>query len=559
MTLEKRKLLAVVAGVFLSLNFFVASERLYPWLPAIFVICLSIAIYDSSKSPIFSLCLIIFISVIFRLEVFYFPASLIGADTDSYAIWAQIIAETGSTTRIPSGFYQSAPLSLIITAITSNLFDLPSTITLSIYSIIAGCIFPISSYTLSKYITSNESIHVSSAAIATVTTTGIQHSYWPIAQTLSVAYWLGLAIILLITTKYHSTKRGSILIIITSISLVYTHKLAPVILLGSTITIKLAKYMGHRKYNYDKKSPKLNFSILIAAILTLLQWAFITELIKKVVTRISQLLTGVSFSPNPQEQPIAAKIARPGSIGQYFDYPPELLFFFEKSYAVVLLIFGGVGWGLLYRNRQYNNYNKMFILGASAFVTILVGMGILSIDAIHPTRTLFFIEAILSILISISIYEFSKLFPRFNQKLFYTILSLLLISQLFTAVAVPDYNHTPRYYLESEELEARSFGCEYSQRTIRADHYLTQEKYYRSYYNSGNCNSDYKSMGRFAKGTPLYNGTITSQGYSHILLRDVEVYLGTTSRWELQYAPSEILDKEYNKIYAAGGVKMYQS
>ncbi|WP_252699689.1 hypothetical protein [Natronosalvus vescus] len=517
------------------------------------------------RTPVMaSITFIIGVAVIYRLIVFLYPATLIGVDTDKKAYWTSEVLRVGSTDGIRSDFYQQAPLYHIHSASIAEIANISVIDSFVIYPLLSGIIVPLTSAILVRLIIPGNSDvpSVIAATIAAVSTAVMQQSYWPIAQTFSLFVWCIFIISLALYLKRRPQKQLLILTLCV-VSLVYSHKLPLVLVLGLLAATGIALYLVRSESSSTgvsiQERPELSMFVLCGLIL-FLHWGYVSYYMDDVIRRITVLFaSGSASAPSAPSIPTAVDPVNPGLIGQTIAYPNSLSLFFERSHAVVLLLVAGGCWAYiayeLYTGRRLEKETTSLVLGGAAFGVILTALGVISIGALNPNRPLMMIEPLLAVIIAITVYSFLWGRQNIGHYLGVFVVVLLLITQLFAAPAIPDYPNTPRYYLTADEVEGKSFGCEYMNETIHTDYYSYQERFI----NGEHCDA-YYPMDRGYSDSPLFNGTVTEKDFNTIAYRpSVDVYLGTHSRWKLNWDIESELDAEYSRTYNNGGFYLYHN
>lgn len=501
-----------------------------------------------------TLVLIVLVSVTYRTVTFLHPESLISVDPDAYARWAQLLIDGGSIEAMGLGFYDAAPIFLLNISIFSAVLDVSTPDGMVMYPILTGILFPLTAAAVAKYLPdSSPRIVLLSALFVAVATTSMTFSYRPKAQIHATLFLCVLVILLLRPAHTNRLELvGLTLVFITALA--YTHKLLPFFVVLALFPILLYTVV-FRRY-FDLSGSVVTYSLfLFAGMITMFQWLFQTSLISTVVFRLQQLMRRTG-SPTAVTQPAAAEVAIPGTIPHLlpFEFPPQSVLFVERFYMAILLLLGGLAWLSLARKR-YDDQRSVAILSIIAVGVAMAIVGTVSIRGLNPSRGLLLVEFILVPVVVWACYQSYIGFTGEVKKYAgMVVLVLLLGTFIFSPASIPEYENNPQYYLNTGEVDAKLFGCEYVDETIHTDFYYSQESYLRS----TDC-LNYASLDR-GTNTPLYQGTVIDQEYRYIAHRkNVDVYAGRHSRYSLIWNPSEEYDNNYIKMFDSQEVAIYNN
>lgn len=502
------------------------------------VISLSIKNNDQIVPILFTA---IFGYLIFYIYLVSFPESLIAVDTDTNAYWMSRITDTGSTEGIGSGFYQQAPFYYIYSSIFVLILDIYHVSFAYLYVVAIGVLMPLVAVSLTKLISnSSESLlQILPVALMSISATTSYYTYGPNAQTHAILLW---GLFLLAGSIYivNYDNRFLWIAIIGIASQAFTHKLLLIVILlviGSYILLLIMNGLKSSRKAITSAAILCSTMIIIVSI----QWMYLTGFISRVVREITIILLGDFSGAGASYTPSMAEQVNPGIIGTVVDYPTSYSFIFEYSNGLFLLMAGGIAWiyVLIYRRK---NASFLVLSGAAIPVSFLF-LGVISSSAINPPRALFVAELPVIVLISTFI---GAIYRRFNWKgAIKGIMVILILTQAFSASAVPDYQNTPRYYLDAPEVEGREFGCLSMQSTITTDSYTNQENYIHDQY----CNVYERNDRHPSDG--IYSGEINTTT-NHLYMTDRDVRLAVESRWKLLWDPKSHLQVEMNRVYSNG-------
>ncbi|WP_135855010.1 hypothetical protein [Halorussus salinus] len=115
------------------------------------------------------------------------PASMVGYDPDKYAVFSNLIVESGSIPDL--GFYGFASLFHLLPAMLSVLFDIPPRLSYLIYAIIFGATPPIMSWIIARRLTTRGGAAIG-AGLGSALPSFVHFSIWPISQALGTVFFV---------------------------------------------------------------------------------------------------------------------------------------------------------------------------------------------------------------------------------------------------------------------------------------------------------------------------------------------------------------------------------
>ena len=509
----------------------------------------------SAGSVLQSAVLIVFSSVATRVIIFQHPESLISVDPDLYAYWAQLLVESGRIEAMGLNFYESAPLFLVSTGIVSIITSLATPDSFITYPLLGGIVFPLAAAAIVKWLprqTTNRSL-VLAMLLASISPTLMTFSYRPKAQVHATFIWLAFFLLFLFyMQKSHKKRTGLVVTILLLIfALAVTHKLPPAMLFLFLIVFSTYGFFANRTIegnNIRTISPLLLFSGFIAIV----QMIYISDFFGMVITRARRLISAFTGEESEAYEASEAVLAVPGTLPNILSLPDTTMtvLVFERSYMLFLLLFAGTVYAILFIE-NYDETISIVILSIIAVTVSLTIVGVGGVSGLNPSRTLLLGEVFLLAIISWGVFH------RYTTQHLWTgiiwiLVGVFIVSQIFTPVAVPEYENNPRYYLETDEVDAKLFGCQYISDTVYTDTYYAQEAYIQATYCGG-----YSSLDR-GDPPPLYEGTVLEQEYDYIAHRtSVDVYEGQHTRYQLTWEPETAYNEQYNRIYVNSGVSMF--
>lgn len=541
-----------------------STGSLWPWLSAsvgltILVVLASVLWQPKqASSPVGSgLLLIVGIAMFYRMYTFVFPASMIGLDPDGYAVWINQLVAAGSIEAMNVGFYAKAPFFPLLNGLSAIVSGLPVRTAMIITPLLAGILVPLCVYLLARYITHEKATEVGLVAslIAAVATQGFHYSYWPIAQMLATLF-----LCLFIITSVRSISglrrdyRFSMLFVVFLLSLAFTHKLpmlVAILFVGGFIMLVLApRTVGKRlgPNRHDRYDLWMLFGITF--VMLFIQWAYIADFFRTVVTKLVTLLVSESLSVSP------ALLHPTAAVSPYSQIVGILL---RNVHALFLSILGAVAWLILaYTSRSRRSVQVLHSVTAGLF--LLYPITILVPSEFIYTRVTLFIEPFLAVLIAVAFIRQSdqpkKLLSHARSVLTIGILVFVVATQVVAIGAVPDFPGSPRMYLTSEEVAAKEFGHQYMDRSMAGPYYAGERPFPDQHVTaSGTLDSDREKM-YTPLNSSLYNATLLSDCPPNVLYRQIDVYR-FQGPWRLTWNPKSVLNTHYNQIYANHGAKHY--
>lgn len=471
------------------------------------------------------------------------------------------ILETGEI-LLRSPFYQEAPIHFLLGTMASGVLGVDAYDGIMIYGLLITIILTLISIGLLRLLGVRDGRALAAVVIlALVTTEGLRRSYWVVPQvTGALLFWC----VVFAITKYVSKPSSMIFIPVALFAtvLAITHKLPLVILSGILFFVILMSYSDQIVFSdIDRRATKIRFGSLFifVSLIAGAQLLFVGGLFGNVITRIERFIgsyLGADFdsvSGGGPSDPQGAVEALPGIIAYFYEYPSSLSLFVERGHGVWLLLAAGTAWVLLY---LYNRDTRerpilLFLHSTSAIGVIMIFIGVVSIDAINPTRPLVLIEPILIVIIVRAAWVWRDRFSwyKIGSGL---VLLLLISSQVFAGSAAPDYANTPQYYAEVPEAQAETTMCQYAQGDIHVD-----EQYSRFTGIDYNSCSEFTSFGRDDKN-PLFTQSFEETDAQMMAYRkDVDVYLGRFDRWRLTWEPEETIPQQNHVVFDNGAVEFY--
>jgi hypothetical protein len=553
-------LLAISAGTLGSHS----AGSLWPWIPvsvgvAVLAVLAGMLWRTNQTSPPVgpSLVLVVGIAIFYRTYTFVFPASMIGIDPDGYAVWINQLVAAGSIEAMNLGFYARAPFFPLLNGLSAIVSGLPVRTAMIVTPLLAGILIPLSVYLLSRYITHEKATEVGIAAslIAAVAAQGFKYSYWPISQTLATLF---LCLFVVVSVRSISGPprryRFSILFVVFLLSMAFTHKLpmlVTVMFVGAFIALVLIPRTALNQLGLERRGRYDVWMLFgITFVMLFVQWTYIADFFDTVIVKLVALLGSESPSVSP------ALLRPTAAVSPYSEIVGILL---RNVHALALLVLGAIAWLVI----AYTSHSRRSV---QVLHTVTVGLFLLfPITILVPsefiyTRVTLFIEPFLAVLIAVAFVHQSnrsrKLLSRTRSVMIVGILVLVVVTQVVTVGAAPDFPGQPRMYLTSEEVAAKEFGHQYMDSSMTGPYYAGEEPFPDQHVTaSGTLDSDRENR-YTALNSSLYNATLLSDCPPDVLYRQIDVYR-FQGPWRLTWNPKSVLDTHYNRIYANRGAKHY--
>jgi len=568
----------IILGITIIYTHSMAS--LFPVFPAgvslavgILVVCGLITRRNSSLGSLISYILpIVIVALASRAYLFLFSASLVGLDPNQYALEITRIIQAGEIDVIGFYLYSRIPLMLLFQAMFGMITDLSAPDLMILYPITLGILTPLVVASLTVWIAPRQTkrMAIVAACVGSITSVVFSFGIEPIAQTLGIIYWM---ILLVLLTRYYQTRSKPYFLfaVLAMLALTFTHKLPLLVVFLVIVAFVLVSVALSTMNLYNNNSqfvlPRGAVLGVLAAGLVIIEWAFLTTFLRSVVLQSIGILLSESIEISPpltQTPPTAAVPVDRGAIG----------ILTRRGHGLVLLGVGGGAWVYIAIKRIDEIAVRFLLVCVAIPVTLLVTAvaGNPPGEASPPSipRILVFVEPVVVPLIIVALGGLvpwgktplqpecgrlsTGLYSLVTTLLSIVLIAILLVSQLFSPVMIPDYPDHPRLYLTSEEVHAKQFGYEYVDGPIRSDWYVTVA--WPPNPRTGTETARYESIGE-----PFLNANMTNMStqYGQILYRsNVDYYLTSQGPWSLVWDPEEGFDREYNRIYANGDVILYE-
>jgi len=615
-SLKLWKVVCSVCSIAVSLSILFAhdSNQLFPSIPiAFFIVAIGggvLALNSSSKPTLLlSVISIIALTVVLRWYIYAFPASYIGFDPDKFAIWAESVVETGAIHEIGSSFYRGAPAFFLLVATSSIVADMTLRNAMGIYAILIGIIIPLLAFVFVKRAgIDNHRVLIGAVAIGSVLATSVKYGYWPIAQSLGILIFQIFILALILWASFPSMSNRIVVSVLIG-SLVFVHKI-PVFLsallcitaiVWSHIRPTLIEILAQEGESFG--GPK---RLLVASsLLLVLFWVAIASIFTSPAFWISGALFGIGlmvlqyFSNNSilgthtrsyisraqlawitafsctlllvqwvftsgfvsgfyfnyirpfYDRGISSEFANPEYPGAIQVTPTILDPFFHQSHILLLLLGAAimVFWLLLRDpDRVVFHESTMGVL----LVLSPLSVSVLSSVGLGATRLFPNFGAVIAGVLSIGIFDHAD--GRIRSFVIGTVFIILILSQSFSAVTVPDYPNTYRAYLNNDEIAAKEFTYRHTSGRITTDYYYASE-------GIEGLPGTYTDKDTWFHGESdgYLSGTLLEKGHRYILFRDglLAYRFAAPGNWKLTWDPQKGLQQGYSKPYDNGNTVLF--
>lgn len=505
---------------------------------------------------------ILFVSVILKYFIMAFPSSIIGIDPIRFVIWTESVAQTGSLQGIDSSFYSSAPLYLIFLHIFSRITNFSISESLLAVTILIGLFIPLFAFLyINLFNNSADLCYIFAGLVSVVPLWIFRGSYWPTAQTFSLISFLMSVYLIIHPNK--KDKRLMLLLIALLVSLFYSHKVPIFILTALAISLLVTHWLAGRLDTsqdfHNDIYTYLSITVFCTTIV-MLQLGYLPSLVRQVAQRTAPAIASILSDPTMLVRSIIDIFGSAGSESLSSSSPgaahrpPSLSENIFVSHSrntgtMVLLVFSGVSWLYLFYKLKFSKQALSLLTVCGVFGAISA-FSRFSPETISINRSMLMGEPFFIVLISITLTVFIS-DSKLRGNLAKVMIAILILSQVFSGAALPDYDDTSRYYLQADEFAGVEHNEKFARGEVATD--------YLSYQHS--LKFEDQSHSPFIDGEYV-DRNLLSIGHEYVFYRDtINVYriIGENSGdWILDWDPESDLNSEYNKIYSSGGGVTYQ-
>jgi hypothetical protein len=486
-------------------------------------------------------------------------ASLIGVDTDGFAVWGQRVVETGDAGAVASSFYSNAPVFHTAIGAVSAVTGLGVDASVQLLSYVLAVVVVALTYLLAARTAASPDAGALAAVFAALLAVQLERAIWPVAQSLGMVLFLAALSLALTRTDHGAPMRGLYLLLV--VVMAFTHKLLVFATLLTVAGLFLVEFLRTRwewlRATAERPGPvshqQAGLYVLLTAVVLVGQWFYLTEW-GEIALRDLLVLTRVGLDLGGGAPGAPAEVARAAT-------PPEtglLSAFAHRSHALVALAVGGVAWLFLLRRDR----DALPVLAITAMFVALLGLlglpVLLGASIQNPVRVYYLASVPLVVVIARALAA-TLTWDRPTRAAVPAVLVVgLLVFQAFSAAAVLDLPGQDRVFLEDSEVHAKEFTNRYGGETVHTDGYYASETV------------------AFAPGeratTPeyrvydecLFNRTDCAVDQGLVSVRaGVDVYRAWGDRWAadtytLDWAPATELGSRHHQIYSSGSVRVFR-
>lgn len=498
------------------------------------------------------LLLVLAVAISYRVYIYFFPATVIGMDLDTHIVLVSRLMDTGSVSTIDRFFYNDAPIFYIYPTIFGLVSDISAKVSMIIYSILLPIITILGAYILSTNFTSTNETRrgLLATCLVAVATVSSYYSFIPIPQSLSM---LQLITILILVPLYfeRSGKSYLIAIFVILVSSVYTHKIIILMMAfifsGYILTLFLTRVDSDAKIDAGSKKKDATLLAAILGAILVLQYFYVTNFGRAALFRLFGLgsfaISDADYAFSSVKPILTPHIYRTIS---------------DKMHLLVSLPIAGLAWLHLFRSRRKNDI-VLWVLASSAVTVFFIAIALSNLLPINIyTRYFLFASVFIFILISyfLTNYSGSKYLTRGVQVLFLAI----IISQIFTATAIPDQPTQNREYLTSAEVAAWDHSLSTVPDDIHTDYFYADHITPTTAANDIRYGSEKMPEGPPAvhsHGRSILNGTVPDSSKYVLYRKNIQIYYTPYGKWKLDWKMGSYLDNNYSKVYSNEDTSLY--
>lgn len=559
-TLNIIKGAVVIECLILTLTVLTASSanQLFPWIQggALLGVVTALGFYYLTTNRPVTLVLLISVSVWYKAIQLLIVPGTVGKDPRRYALRTQQVIDSGTIEVLP-GFYGDAPLYILYQVAVSLIGGVLAETGAVMYALMFGVVSPLIAFWLATAFApkSKGVAGIAAAAIITVGTISTHYGFWPLPQLLSTVYWY---LFIVAVWQYIRTTdwRYLILLFLTLLGQLYTHKFTLLLCLGFTAIVAIVE-STMRRWVTTEDSATLRNTVLVPALLTgtllMFQWVFVTGFGPVVLSKIAVFFEMTTATVGTQQT------ATVGTQQTFHGATPVLSpladVVVQKGGSVALLGASGIAWlGLALK--KWKRSSARIVLTATAVGVIPLIVPLFRRGLLPFSRVFLSLELLLAVVVGTAVTM--RVSRPSMQRLFRAVVVLIVITQFVTAPIAPDHPGNVQYYTTESEQSALSFASGYYPDTI-----LTDQYYGRTILSTENQVVDSGQEVRIRAGpfdndnTPYLNGSITSTEHPYVAYRtSVRNYQGNEVM-QLTYEPEVVLDGTAHRTYDGGSVILY--
>ncbi|MFC6939927.1 hypothetical protein ACFQE8_08130 [Salinirubellus sp. GCM10025818] len=525
------------------------TSQVFPWLP-LGLLGASVIVLALDSSFPYRILLAVAAACGFIAYIFWFAhPSLLNMDPDKVAVAVQRVIEFGGVEGLSDyAFYSAIPAFHVFVSSVGIVLGIPGKEAAILFGIVTPMIQVLGAATLvgRAY---GERARTYAVVIAMVSTSVLYYAMAPIPQLSAVALWMPF---LILFDKYVRTRSKAHLVgmLVTVSVLIFTHKLAMVLALGTVLSAG-AIHVFKTRFTRDIGvfRPYVTMSILTGFMFSL-QNFWLTTFGRAILTdKLDGLFDEEVGAPDPVDASSYLAVRPLPRI-------PEVIV--GNGDWVLITALAGVCSLTLLRSSMRRLYRNTVLLGASVFVGMLMVAGYVAPDSSAPLRVLLFGTIPFAVVIGVALSGAAARLSGKTRHVATGVVMILVISQLFVTGAVPDHPYEPREYLTPQEIDGKEWANEHVTDEVHADFF-----YAREIVDFDRPDQTYVTgPGATARGystimTSYLEGTVAQEGHAYVLYRTQYDIYQTQGAWRLTWDPESELDSTDNRVFDNGGAVLY--
>lgn len=533
---RKVKVLLILFTIFFSSTVLAihSNTRIFPigvlGLVIISLFVVLMGLVDDSISVILAITIGILSSVSIRIINFFYYPTLIGRDSNFFAVAATRVIRTGEISGITSLFYNTISGFMIWIATLNHILGIPLDQTFVVLPIAISIVALLSGYILARNLVpfSKNRAGLLAVSLVIVGPRISIYSYLSRAQSFQIITYL-LAFYLLLRWVQTSDWRIGISLIIIMIHYTVSYKLPlPFVVGGIIMFIVMTNMVNRFRFAGSERSHIRIMSVLVT-ILMLTQIILVTNYGLDVLARLY----------------LGSRVSATAAVDLGPD-PAGILSFIPTNGIVILLTISGIGWCYLFY-KDNKKHNVLMYLSVIAFTVASLAATVLS----DSTPTFFRISgAVIPVLLVLIAVAFVRYRPYASRRTVIGFAILLIVLQGSMVGIAPDDPRRAQMYLTHEEVEAKEFGYNHIRSEVGTDDIFARQRLPSRFYLLSERNNNARLISPSDKFQPIYESEA-----SMIVERNTNTYFSKESLIIFM----NVSGNNCSQIYHNGGPKYYQN
>lgn len=522
-------------------------------------------LWDRTYVP-YLIGLVCFVAISYRLVITSFAPRIIGIDPNAFAVQVQLILNTGSIDPLNIPFYDVAPVFQIFTVTFTLISETSVHNGMAIWTVVSGLLVPLLVFVFGSRSwpgVGNQVVATIAAVFASVGVSHIQFSYWPVPSMVGALFFIALLIGFIMYVENPSNRYNwSAVIGVFSLAAMFTHKLPIFAFLLVFCVFLLIRFIDQKPLTYSTRGSDVTL-ILVVGIIVSLQFLYLTDFLRVMITYISQALSGdIGFGAGRDLYAPAATSA----------IPPFTTRAMNRIGVILLLGIGGIVWMWLFIRSSYSSNKLNILLSASGVTAVLVVVGTVT-PAGSLRRNMLLAELVVVVLVGGGIWIFARTI-LYNRTFFITLansilviglIGIIIVSQFMAPPTTIDHPDEPRYYLNNAEIKADEFRYDRVPNIVVRDYFYAYQvsdipqaaEYRPDQHQQG---SKFPRLLEWMDRDGYLIGDLADRGYESVAIRpELDIYLFRGGPYYLEWDPEKTLDRrqEYHRGYDNGDVVLY--